>query len=144
MEPDCDPDAVSSPRQHPPPGRVGLSGPGRASLLSLVWRIHILHPRSQSPPPLHQTHVFITESNHVPTFFSEKLFSLKIGFANQIFLVSRSERARCVAISSLRLAMLRPSPALRGRPSQKGRVLVWSPIAIPTQFRRHDNTLIQK
>jgi hypothetical protein len=32
----------------------------------------------------------------------------------------RSERARCVARSSLRLAMLRPSPALRGRPSQKG------------------------
>jgi hypothetical protein len=28
--------------------------------------------------------VFITEANHVPTFFSEKLLSLKIGFANQI------------------------------------------------------------
>jgi hypothetical protein len=70
----------------------------------------------------------------------EQSFRLVLGFS--------SERARWVALSSLRVAlsslrlgMPKPSPALRGRPSQKGRVLVWSPIAAPTQFRRHDNTL---
>jgi hypothetical protein len=34
--------------------------------------------------------VFITESNHVSTFFSEKLFTLKIGFANQIVIPTGS------------------------------------------------------